>query len=70
MTHRHDTQSTSTVLGDGLMLSREGGYGLVALTGGRSQSLGTFTDLRDAWRAVDALDLAERAGASSATLAA
>lgn len=63
MTHRHDPRPLHdpTVLGDGLVLSRDAdhGYGLVALCGGRSRSLGTFRDVRDAWRAVDALDLDE-----------
>lgn len=60
---------TLPVLGNGLMLGyhRDRRVKLVALINGRTQPLGTFTDIRDAWRAVDMIDLA---AAQTATLAA
>lgn len=63
---------TMPVLGDGLVLGRRSDrrVKLVALIGGQAQPLGTFTDVRDAWRAVDAVDLAALAAVRAGSLAA
>jgi hypothetical protein len=53
-----DLNLSEAVLGDGLMLGRQGSGELTIHTidGGRASLLGSFASAADAWRALDELD--------------
>lgn len=60
-------------IGDGVILDRPagGGFELLEVRQGAATLLGTYADLREAWAAIDVLDLAALAGeAQAARLAA
>jgi hypothetical protein len=50
----------SAILGDGIVLNRTSGGGMVlhSVAGGTAHELGFFTEAKDAWKALDAIDTA------------
>jgi hypothetical protein len=58
-----DLDLDAAVVGDGLLMSRRppGPFVIFALESGRARRIGAFSDVREAWEAIDALDLAAAA---------